>query len=108
MRRLFLLCLVPALLSGCAIDRAPLRQTSASFDESSLNNPLAPQVTPGNVAIGYTPEMVQRALGEPKQIRMKASGGSVAATWIYPALTVTFREGQVASIDRDDAKSAGK
>lgn len=104
MRRVLLLSLVPVLLAGCAIDRKPLRQSTVGLEE--MDSAANAQVARGQVSLGYTPAMVERALGEPAKIKAKASGNSIVATWIYPgdagrATEVTFRQGQVSSIRHD-------
>lgn len=107
MPRTLLLILIPFLFAGCAIDRKPLRQSTTAFEEIDPATPARGERGP--IEIGYTPEMVQRALGEPASIRAKPSGISLEATWTYPDnkdgdLHVTFRRGQVAEIRRENSR----
>lgn len=82
MRRLLPLVLASVLVSGCALTRKPLRQSTEPLEAA---DPTAQtELARGNVHRGFTADMVQRALGEPQQIRAKARGMALAATWIYP------------------------
>ena len=101
MRRLLIISLATVLFAGCAINRKPLRQNTASLEEA--DPALQAQVARGQVSVGFTPEMVQRALGEPAKIKAKASGNSVVTTWTYlnqadQPMHLTFKHGQVAEI----------
>lgn len=106
MRRVLLLSSICLLAAGCAINRKPLRQSTTAFEQ--LDPAVQARVAEGQVEVGYTAQMVERALGEPKRINAKASGTSVVATWIYPdheggPLHVTLRHGQVTEIERPRA-----
>ena len=82
MRRQLLLVLVPLLFaSGCALTRKPLRQSTTPFEQT--DTVAHTEVARGVIHRGFTAEMVQRALGAPEQVRAKASGPALNATWIY-------------------------
>lgn len=76
-----LLLLLPLLAAGCALTRTPLRQSTTPLeaDPATAADPAA-----GVIYRGFTADQVQRALGTPPQIRTKASGQTLASTWIYP------------------------
>jgi len=81
MRRALLL-LLPLLAAGCTLTRKPLRQSTTPFE--GIDTTAQTEVSRGVIHRGFTADMVQRALGAPPQIRAKARGPALEATWIYP------------------------
>lgn len=81
MRPLFLL-LVVALLGGCAsTPDTRIANNRASFD--SLPAEAQQKIRAGQVAVGFTPEMVRLALGEPDRVFTRHSDRGDTEVWGY-------------------------
>ena len=90
--------LVPALLllAGCATPERRIEQNRELFD--SL--PVADQarIRGGQITLGYTPDMVRIALGDPQRRLVRRSAGAETDVWLYLD-TVRRYERQRADID---------
>lgn len=94
-RRLFLLGLLP-LLAGCASPAQRIHRNQELFDSF----PLAAQarIRGGQIDLGFTPDMVRIALGEPaRQLRRREPAGD-SEIWLYFDI-VRRSERQRADID---------
>jgi len=83
LRRLLLLLPLAGLLlfAGCSTVDKRIEQKSAVFAE--LDAATQEKLRQGIVEIGYTPDMVYIALGEPDDKREKISAAGRELTWIY-------------------------
>lgn len=88
MKRYLLLlgCLLGlAVLAGCSTPQTRIRQNPELF------NSLAPTdqdlIKQGKVAVGFTPEMVKLAVGEPNRVYMRTDAGGKNEAWVYTSYT---------------------
>lgn len=70
-----------AAAAGCNTTGARIRANPELF--ASLDPATQRAIKRGEVHLGYTPEMVQLALGEPTQAAGGMAGTDEDATWIY-------------------------
>ncbi|HUL53258.1 MAG TPA: hypothetical protein VLT83_07610 [Opitutaceae bacterium] len=79
------LLLAAALLAfaGCSTIESRIREKAAVFDQI----PPADQarIRQGIIAIGFTPDMVYMALGQPDRIRERTNRGGRETVWRYVA-----------------------
>lgn len=70
-----------ALLAGCSTPEARIQRNPEAFAR------LAPEeqqlVREGKVAIGFTPEMVRLALGNPDRVYTRTDANGVSESWSY-------------------------
>jgi hypothetical protein len=73
--------LLVALLSACSTPDSRIDSNRAAFDQY----PAAVQekIRAGRVDVGFTPEMVRIALGEPKRTFNRKTETGEAEVWIY-------------------------
>jgi len=69
------------LLAGCSTINSRIRANAAVFD--SLPPAAQENLRKGIVEVGYTPEMVYIAMGDPHEKRSTRSGNRDRMTWIY-------------------------
>jgi hypothetical protein len=69
------------LFAGCSTINSRIQEKSAVF--SSLDPATQAQIKHGDVGLGFTPDMVYMALGQPDATRHRTSADGVAVTWIY-------------------------
>ena len=89
--------LLVALLSACSTPQSRIDSNRAVFDKFPAE--VQEKIRAGRVDIGFTPEMVRLALGEPaRQLTSKTEAG-VAEVWIYtddkPQFSFGFGVGSV-------------
>lgn len=84
------------LLAGCATPEHRIHQNQELFDAL----PLADQarIRGGQIALGFTPDMVRIALGEPQRKLVRREVGGDADVWLYLDLIRRY-ERQRADID---------
>lgn len=93
--------LLSLLAAGCALNRQPIRQSGPAF---TAGDPAAQsEAIRGVVHRGFTIDMVERALGDPLQIRATPKGTALTTTWIYPNsgggnMHIVFEQGRVVDI----------
>ncbi|HVU34398.1 MAG TPA: hypothetical protein VHE61_13265 [Opitutaceae bacterium] len=75
-----LLCGV-LLLGACSTVDSRINQKSAVFN--SLDPNTQATIKNGDIALGYTPDMVYMALGQPDLKRNRITSGGETETWIY-------------------------
>ncbi len=84
MKPLRLACLalpLAALLAGCASPQQRIQQNQAVFD--SFPVAVQARIRGGQIDLGFTPEMVRIALGEPeRKVSRRAIAGN-AEIWLY-------------------------
>lgn len=75
--------LVMALAGGCTVSTPATRiaQNQAAF--SSWPPPVREKVQQGQIAVGFTPEMVRVALGQPDLVRSLINEKGRSEIWIY-------------------------
>ena len=92
------LALLPLLLlfAGCATPEQRIHQNQELFDAL----PLADQarIRGGQIDLGFTPDMVRIALGEPQRKLVRRDGGGETEVWLYLDLVRRY-ERQRADID---------
>lgn len=86
--RLFLV-LALALLAGCSTFNDRAKEKAAVF--SRLDAATQENLRQGIVEVGYTPDMVYIALGDPDATRERVTADGKEETWIYQALSTEYR-----------------
>ncbi len=88
MKRYLLLlgCLLGlAVLAGCSTPQTRIRQNPELF------NNLAPGdqelIKQGKVAVGFTPEMVKLAVGDPDRVYTRTDATGTNEAWVYTSYT---------------------
>ena len=88
MKRYLLLlgCLLGLVLAaGCSTPQTRIRQNPELF------NSLAPSdqelIKQGKVAVGFTPEMVKLAVGEPDRVYTRTDAKGKNESWVYTSYT---------------------
>lgn len=84
MNRLRIACFVlplVVLLAGCATPAKRIQQNQELFDSF----PVAAQarIRGGQIDLGFTPDMVRIALGEPQRKTLRRSGAGDLEIWFY-------------------------
>jgi hypothetical protein len=79
--RLFLVGLMGLWLAGCATPDARIKKNQALFD--SLPSEAQAQIREGQVALGFTPEMVKLAVGEPNRRAVRTDAQGRTEVWSY-------------------------
>jgi len=75
-------CAALILLTGCSTPADRIPQHQAAFDAWPAD--IRENVKAGHVAVGYMPEMVQVALGEPDRVfTTTATQGAPVEVWVY-------------------------
>ena len=74
-------CLVALLFSGCNTINHRIEEKSAAF--SAADAATQEKIRQGVVAVGYTPDLVYIALGNPDRKRHHTSKDGEEETWIY-------------------------
>lgn len=84
------------LLAGCASPEQRIQQNQDLFDSF----PIATQarIRGGQIDLGFTPDMVRIALGEPQRTLVRRGGAGDAEIWLYFDLVRRY-ERQRADID---------
>jgi len=82
MRQILLPCLLfAALLSACSTPDSRIESNRAAFNQYPAD--VQEKIKAGRVDIGFTPEMVRMAIGEPvRQLTRKTESGD-SEIWIY-------------------------
>ena len=74
-------CAALVLAVGCATPDARIRQNPEFFAQLS---PAEQQlIREGKVALGFTPEMVKLALGDPDRIYLRTDASGTSESWSY-------------------------
>jgi hypothetical protein len=81
---LYSLLLVALISAGCASPASRIASHQAAFN--SWPAAVREKVRAGEVAIGFTPEQVRVALGEPDRVLTHAISTSEAEVWVYREL----------------------
>ena len=94
--RLFAPGLLLLLLAGCATPEHRIRQNQELFDSF----PVAAQarIRGGQIDLGFTPDMVRIAFGEPSRTLVRRGADGDAEIWLYLDLVRRY-ERQRADID---------
>ncbi len=76
-------CALLALLAGCASSTPESRvaRDRAAFD--AFPPEVQQRILAGQVAVGFTPEMVEMALGEPSRKLVRETSAGQAEVWVY-------------------------
>jgi hypothetical protein len=87
-----LLCAL-GLLAGCSTINTRINEKSAVFNGLDPNTKA--KITQGDVDIGFTPDMVYMALGNPDARRESVSAEGQTETWIYRSYYEDYEPGFV-------------
>lgn len=68
-------------LAGCATPDSRIKKNQALFD--SLPTEAQEQIREGQVALGFTPEMVKLAVGEPDRRAIRTDAAGRTEVWSY-------------------------
>lgn len=89
-----LLVIVMSLLllaASCASTDSRVRKNQAAFDSWPAG--VQQKVRAGQVDVGFTPEMVRVALGEPRRTFSRTTANGVAEGWVYADTSPRFSLG---------------
>lgn len=70
-----------AFFSGCSTPEARINKNPEAF--AKLTTEDQQRIREGKVAIGFTPEMVKLALGEPDKVFTRTDANGVNESWSY-------------------------
>jgi outer membrane protein assembly factor BamE (lipoprotein component of BamABCDE complex) len=80
--RLFSLLCLAALLSACSsTPENRIEKNQSAFDQYPAD--VQQKIRRGQVEIGFTPEMVRLALGEPTRVATRKTDSGEVEAWIY-------------------------
>lgn len=82
-----LIAMAALLTSGCATTEARIRRSQAEFDR--LNPEQQQLIREGKIALGFTPEMVALAAGEPDQRWVRTDASGRTEIWSYTRYTAS-------------------
>jgi hypothetical protein len=74
-------CAALALLAGCSTPETRIQGNPQAF--ASLSPGDQQLIRDGRVAVGFTPEMVRLALGDPDRIYTRTDANGVNESWSY-------------------------
>jgi hypothetical protein len=69
------------MLAGCSTINSRIKENAAVFD--SLPADVQEKISQGIVEVGYTPDIVYIAMGNPHEKRSSRSADRNKSTWIY-------------------------
>jgi len=78
---LLLTCAVLAVSSGCTTPQTRINQNPEVFARLSPSDQQL--IREGKVAVGFTPEMVRLALGDPDRVYTRTDANGVNEAWSY-------------------------
>jgi hypothetical protein len=78
---LLISCVALALLAGCSSPAKRIHQNPEAFNSLSPGDQQL--IREGKVAIGFTPEMVRLALGDPDRVLTRTDANGVSESWSY-------------------------
>lgn len=70
-----------AVLAGCATPEARIQKNPGLFESLAASDQQA--IKEGRAALGFTPEMVKLALGDPDRVSTKTDASGVSEVWRY-------------------------
>ena len=76
-----LLVLLLGLSAGCSSIASRIQEKSATF--AALDAATQAKIQHGRVELGFTPDMVYMALGQPDETRVKTTSQATRTIWIY-------------------------
>ncbi len=105
--RVLLVAAVVALLSACtSTPEQRIAKNAALFD--TLPPPVREKIRAGQVDVGFTPEMVRLALGEPTRVFTRQTEAGSTELWVYHDNGPRFSIGiGVGTVGRHSASSVG-
>lgn len=74
-------CLALGMLAGCSTPEHRISQNPEAFSKLSANDQQL--IREGKVAVGFSPEMVKLALGEPDKIYTRTDVNGMSEAWSY-------------------------
>lgn len=81
MNRIFFTLAALVFLAGCATPQARIDRNRALYD--SLPGESQALIQEGRVAMGFTPDMVQLALGKPDRVYSRTDKSGTSESWAY-------------------------
>ena len=78
---LIISCAALAVLAGCSTPAVRINQSPEAFAKLSATDQQL--IREGKVAVGFTPEMVRLALGEPDRVYTRTDASGVNESWSY-------------------------
>jgi hypothetical protein len=82
------LSLLLALLAGCSTPAHRIKRNQAAFN--AFPPEAQAQIAQGRVALGFTPDMVRIALGEPGRRTLRTTVNGEGEVWIYEGQRAEF------------------
>ncbi|MFT3782371.1 MAG: hypothetical protein QM790_10180 [Nibricoccus sp.] len=78
---LYLLFATLALLAGCSTPESRIDENKELFSKLAPNEQQL--IREGKIAVGFTPEMVKLAMGDPDKIYTRTDANGVSEAWSY-------------------------
>lgn len=78
---ILLTCVCLALMAGCSTPATRIEKNPELFNQLSQNDQQL--IREGKVALGFTPEMVKLALGDPDRIFQRTDASGTSESWSY-------------------------
>lgn len=69
------------LVAGCATPEARIKRNPDAFNQLSPGDQQL--IREGKVALGFTPEMVKLALGDPDRVFLRTDAAGTSESWSY-------------------------
>jgi hypothetical protein len=79
--RLFLTLLLVGLLAGCSSVSSRIARDRDAFDRYPLD--VQEKIAAGEVGVGFTPEQVRMALGDPDRVSTRTTPDGTSEVWGY-------------------------
>jgi outer membrane protein assembly factor BamE (lipoprotein component of BamABCDE complex) len=74
-------CAALAVAAGCSTPQARIKQSPEAYAKLSATDQQL--IREGKVAVGFTPDMVRLALGDPDRISTRTDASGVNEAWSY-------------------------
>ena len=74
-------CAALVVVAGCSTPQARIKQSPEAYAKLSATDQQL--IREGKVAVGFTPEMVRLALGEPDRVFTRTDASGVNEAWSY-------------------------
>lgn len=85
-KKLLLLAIILGFCAGCTSPQIRIDRNRALYD--SLPGESQALIQEGRVAVGFTPDMVKLALGEPDRVYSRTDESGTSESWAYTAYSL--------------------
>jgi len=89
--KLLAICLLVVVLAGCSSVSSRIERNRAEFETYPMA--VREKIVAGQVDVGFTPEQVRMALGEPDRVSTRTTADGTSDVWSYRAKRSRFAVG---------------